>query len=88
MDSHFSTNRNQLILRPPVAEKPKLPAKPAHIRPGLKPVRVSFASFCEDLNYLAIVLHQNFQGPTPQFDPGAAVKLHPASRSQLTSQSK
>ena len=60
MDSHFSTNRNQSIQRPPVAEKPKLPAKPAHIRPGLKPVRVSFASFGEVLNSLAIILRQNF----------------------------
>ena len=26
--------------KPAIAEKPKIPAKPAHIRPGLKPVQI------------------------------------------------
>ena len=79
MESHFSTN--QLILRPPVAEKPKLPAKPAHIRPGLKPVRVS-SEFLDD--YFA----SKFSKSTLELDPGADVKLHPASRSQFTCHTK
>ena len=33
-------SQNTLTSKPAIAEKPKIPAKPAHIRPGLKPVQI------------------------------------------------